>query len=241
MKLCAAQIKPVTGSIEKNIDLHKKWIEKAISESADLIIFPELSLTGYEPQLADKLAVDSGDSRLDEFQVVSNAHDIIIGVGIPTRDAIGNHISMIFFQPQRPWAIYSKQILHADEQPYFKEGNEQLILEVKNKKPAPAICYESLQIDHIEKAKKLGADIYLASVAKSLVGIEKAYKHYPGVAHKFSMPVLLSNSIGFCDNFVSAGQSAIWNEKGELVSKLERDNEGLLLYDTESKRSLTLS
>jgi predicted amidohydrolase len=49
MKICAAQTRPVRGDIQTNIDNHKKLIDLAVSNGADIIIFPELSLTGYEP------------------------------------------------------------------------------------------------------------------------------------------------------------------------------------------------
>ena len=55
MKLCAAQIKPINGDIEANIEKHKKLIDLAIANGADIIIFPELSITGYEPAVATGL------------------------------------------------------------------------------------------------------------------------------------------------------------------------------------------
>jgi len=51
-----AQIKSKKGNIQGNIESHKKWIELAASEKADLIVFPELALTGYAPELAAEMA-----------------------------------------------------------------------------------------------------------------------------------------------------------------------------------------
>ncbi|WP_026955624.1 carbon-nitrogen hydrolase family protein [Algoriphagus vanfongensis] len=232
MKISLAQINPISGNIPEKIELHKKWIEKAVSASSDLIIFPELSLTGYEPSLAKTLALDSDDSRLNIFQQLSDKHKIVIGVGLPTRSTRGILISLLFFQPQAKRLLYSKQQLHSDEKPFFIEGNQQLILEVKGKKIAPAICYESLQASHLRHAHDLGAEIYLASVAKSESGLKKAFDHFPEMAKQFQVPILMTNSIGFCDNFMSAGQSAVWNSSGELVSQLSADEEGLLTFDT---------
>ena len=58
--------------------------------------------------------------------------------------------------------------------------------------------------------------------------------HYPKIAKKHAFPVACVNNIGFCDNFYGAGQSAIWNEKGDLIAALSKDQEGLLLYDFEN-------
>ncbi|MBP8943456.1 MAG: carbon-nitrogen hydrolase family protein, partial [Saprospiraceae bacterium] len=72
MRLCVAQIRPVSGSIAQNIGIHKKWIDRAIQRSTDIIIFPELSITGYEPNLAHDLALHPDDARLEVFQHLSD-------------------------------------------------------------------------------------------------------------------------------------------------------------------------
>jgi predicted amidohydrolase len=232
MKICIAQIRPIAGDIERNIELHQWSIEKAIAQQADLVLFPELSLTGYEPKLAKQLATTQEDERLDVFQKLSETHAIVICAGMPTRSEAGIHISMLIFQPDGSRQTYSKQLLHEDELPYFVLGRTEVTISFKGKKIVPAICYESLQAEHAEKAFSSGADIYLASVAKSAKGIEKAYAHYPLMAKQYGMTVLMSNNIGPCDDFVSVGASAIWNEKGELVKSLDEGEEGILIYDT---------
>src|SRR3546814_15902298 len=116
---------------------------------------------------------------------------------MPTKTNSGVEISMIIFQPNISRQTYSKQQLHSDEFPYFVNGEKQIILTVDNKKIAPAICYESLQSDHSDSVNKLGAEIYVASVAKSQNGIDKEIKNYRTVAKKFSIQVLSSNCIGY--------------------------------------------
>ena len=72
MKIAVAQTRPVKGDIKANIEHHKKMINLAISHGADMIIFPELSITGYEPELAKELATNQDDSRFDELQQISD-------------------------------------------------------------------------------------------------------------------------------------------------------------------------
>jgi len=235
MKISIAQISPIKGDISANIEKHKKLIELACSQKATAIFFPELSLTSYEPELAAALATNQDDIRLDDFQQISDTNKITIGLGVPTKTKTGVQISMIIFQPDQPRQTYSKQQLHEDEFPYFVTGDQQVILTVDNKKIAPAICYESLQPEHAHKANSLGADIYLASVAKSQNGINKAMIHYPQVAKNYSMTVLMSNCVGFCDNFNSVGNSAVWAKDGKLIGQLDDKNEGLLIFDTETE------
>ena len=230
-----AQTRPIKGEIAANISLHKQFAELAASLGARALFFPELSLTGYEPELAKALAINPDDKRLNDFQHISDIKKMAIGLGIPTKAKMGIRISMIVFQPDKPRRTYSKQHLHSDELPYFESGDGQMILTVKNKKIAPAICYESLQPAHAAQAVSLGAELYLASVAKSQNGVNKAMTHYPEMARSYTMPVLMSNCVGFCDNFLSVGGSAVWTKQGHLARQLDDKQEGLLIFDTETE------
>jgi len=238
MKICAVQFQPDIGNITSNLVKHLDFIKVAIDQGADLIFFPELSLTGFEPKLAKPLATDENDSRFDVFQQCSNEHNLIIGVGLPFSKESKVQIGMVWFTPQSVRYRYAKQQLHADELPFFVPGKRQLMLDTLAHKLAPAICYESLQLNHADHAAKLGADIYLASVAKSAGGMAKAMRHYPFIAHKYSMSVIMSNSLGPCDNFTSVGQSAAWNRQGELLLQMDSESEGVLMVDTVTEKAV---
>ncbi len=235
MKICIAQTKPIIGNISANIESHNRLIEIALTYNAEVIFFPELSLTGYEPELAKKLASNQNDIRLDIFQHISDNNKIIIGLGLPTLAELQIRISMIIFEPNKSRQTYSKQQLHSDEFPYFENGDDQVLIKESNINIAPAICFESLQPSHIKNAIKMGANVYLASVAKPLIGIEKALEYYPKVAKQYGIPVLMVNSVGFCDNFLSVGKSSVWTKEGKLAGQLDDKSEGVLIFDTETE------
>jgi predicted amidohydrolase len=232
MKIAAAQVRPIKGNIQKNIESHKKLVHTAAAEGAHIIVFPELSLTGYEPALSNELATNQNDERLNDLQKICNAHEIVIGAGMPTKSNAGIQISMIIFTPQLPRQTYSKQYLHEDELPYFVCGEQQVFLSVNDVKIAPAICYESLLPQHSEYASGNGAVVYMASVAKSANGVQKALQYFPDIARKYNMIVLMANCVGPCDNFESAGNTSVWNDKGLLTGQLSKTEEGLLIFDT---------
>jgi predicted amidohydrolase len=232
MRICAVQYRPITGDIAANIARHLSVIELAVAEGVDLIFFPELSLSGYEPLLAKNLATEGSDSRLDMFQRRSDTGDIWIGVGLPLAAESGVQIGMVWFTPNGPRRVYAKQQLHADEFPFFVPGHGQLLLEVKGLSLAPAICFESLQHAHAEHAANLGADVYLASVAKPARGIGRAVVHYPDIARKHHLHVLMANGVGPSEDFVSAGQSAAWNHCGEILAQMDDESEGMVTLDT---------
>ena len=232
MRISVAQIKPVKGDIAANISIHQQLIELAVAEQVAGIYFPELSLTGYEPALAKDLAIHAGDNSLNNFQQLSDASNICIGIGMPLNTAAGIQISMFIFQPDRPLQVYAKQQLHEDELSYFVPGKKQTILTIDNTRIAPAICYESLQPNHAAAAHTLGAELYIASVAKSQSGVDKAMNHYPFVANTYQMAVLMSNCVGYCDNFESAGNTAAWTKQGKIAAQLNSTEQGLVIFDT---------
>jgi predicted amidohydrolase len=235
MKICVAQTRPVKGDIQQNIATHKKLLALAASNGANSIIFPELSLTGYEPRLSKELATNPDDPRFDVLQKISDTAQLMIGVGVPIKKNDGICIGMVIFQPQKARQLYSKKYIHPDEEAYFISGENPGDTPVNNTGIALAICYELSVPEHSENAFKSGAKIYIASVAKIAVGVEKAIKTLSNIAANYSMTVLMSNCIGECDGEECGGKTSIWNKNGSLAGQLNDTNEGILIIDTETQ------
>ena len=233
MRLAVAQTRPVAGDVVLNLERHGEFVSRAARAAATLILFPELSLTGYEPTLARDFALTPKDSRLDIFQEMSDAHGMIIGVGVPLVAEPLPQIGLVLFQPAQERLIYAKRYLHEDELPYFVPGTRQVTITHEGQILAPAICYESLLSEHAEQAAVANAHVYLASVAKPEGGVRKAYEHYPVIAREHRMNVVMANSLGPSDTFVCAGESGAWTSDGSLVGKLDSHREGLLLFDSD--------
>ncbi|MBN9386057.1 MAG: carbon-nitrogen hydrolase family protein [Chitinophagaceae bacterium] len=237
MKIAVAQTKPVTGDIQKNIGRHKILIDLAVSRGVDTIIFPELSLTGYEPPMAAAWAISPDDSRLDELSMASEEGGITIGAGVPTRHAEGTRIGMILFQPGKPRRLYAKRYLHADEEPFFVSGPADTGLIGEGNRLALAICYEISVPQHAEDAFASGAKFYVASVVKSPRNIDKALTRLSQISRDFSVPVLMANSIGQADGETCAGMTSVWNDKGQLIQQLDDTHEGILILDTDTQEA----
>ncbi|MFT5089752.1 MAG: putative amidohydrolase [Planctomycetota bacterium] len=235
MKICGAQTKPVKGDISANIENHKKLIDRAVANRTDIVISPELSLTGYEPELARELAINQDDTRLDGLQEISDAKKIAIGVGTPTQSDTSPRISTILFQPYQTRQTHSKRHLHSDEEKFFIRGaNDYSIVDEKNN-IALAICYELSVPEHAENAYRNGATTYIASVAKDASGVKNASERLAGIAHQYSMTVLMSNCMGQSSDFECVGNTSIWNNKGSLVGQLNDTKEGILIIDTKTQ------
>jgi predicted amidohydrolase len=240
MRIAVVQTQPAACAIDVNAKAHEKWTKTAAVNGADMVFFPELSLLGYEPKQAARFALRADDIRLDVFQMLSHALRITIGVGAPTPSSDGVRISMLVFRPDASRIVYSKQHLPADELPYFVAGDGHVTLRMGRDVVAPAICYESLLPEHCEQAAALGATVYVASAAKSAQGLASADAHYPSIARRHSLPVLMANCVGRCDDFEAVGGSAVWSPQGERLARLPATGEGALLFDTATNEAITI-
>ncbi|HBM67090.1 MAG TPA: carbon-nitrogen hydrolase family protein [Pseudomonas sp.] len=240
MKLCAVQLASLKGDLPGNLQRHLVCIEQAAALGAELVVFPELSLTGYEPSVARQAALPVTSARLDPLQAACDRLGITVAVGLPLPTPDGIRIGMPIFCPEAPRQAYTKQRLHDDELPYFTPGDQALLLEVGEHRLAPAICYESMFLAHAAVARERGADLYLVSVAKTAKGIREGYAHYPEVARELGMPVLMANCVGPADTFIGAGGSAAWDSQGHLLASLDDQSEGLIVLDTRSASAITL-
>lgn len=250
MKICVAQTKPINGDIAHNRAQHKALIAQAVDAGADMIVFPELSLTGYEPTLADSLAVNLDDSIFNEFQGISDEVGITLGVGAPIWAGllpfqVGNQtnegavqIGMVIMQPHQPRQLNGKRYLHDDELPYFASGQNLRGLTVQQVRIGLAICYELSVPEHAEATFAHGADLYVASVAEHERGVAKSDARLADIAWTYGVPTLRANCVGPSDDFYSVGQSAVWNAAGEQIAVLSEDVAGILIYDTVTKYSL---
>ena len=234
MKTAVIQLRPYPGKIESNIAAHERALMEIAAHGVNLAVFPELSLTGYEPLLAQELALDDGDPRLSVLQKISNRFDMVVGVGAPIRKGGKIHIGLIFFRPNTSVLNYFKKYLHPDELPFFFPGENISILNVKQAKVAPAICYEVSCEEHRNAALAYAPTLYVASVAKFEKGMASALQTLQDLSRRSALPVMISNSIGSADNGICIGQSSVWDRSGNLLVQLGTEEEGYLIYDSQT-------
>ena len=236
MILAAAQTKPTRGNIETNLQDHYRLIELAVQNKAQLIAFPEMSITGYERENARKLAFKKEDLRLNHLKKLASENNITIIAGAPIEIESKLFIGEFVISPDNSVSIYTKQFLHEGVDDFFQSSFDyNPILEIENQKISFAICADIDNLLHPENAKKKGTDIYIASIFFSPNGIPNAYRDLQNYAEKHKMNVLMSNFSGESWGSPSAGQSAFWNSKGELVGQMNDSDSGLLVVEKQNE------
>ena len=236
MKIALAQTWPVKGDMLTNIGAHVYYVHQAAERGADIIFFSELSLTGYEPTSAHVLATTQDNPHFDIFQEEADRYNIVICAGVPIKASEGIWIGMVIFNPKAPRQTYGKKYIHPSEEPFFVPGQVITPLVVKDIRIAPAICYELSCTEHVNHAIKKGADIYVASVAKTTEGNLRAYNDLSAIAEDHEIPTLLVNCIGEANGTPKVGGSAVWSASGDLIESMGDQDEGLFLYDVDSKK-----
>ncbi len=229
MRVCLAQYRS-TGSVQANISRHCDLIGQAATQSCDLILFPELSLTGYRPSIAGRDARHANDSAFAALQTASQSFGIAVCAGMPLQAADGVQIGMLIYQPRHAPATYAKQMLHASELPHFVPGRLIHDIAIDGHHIAPAICYEAMQPVHGLAAIGRGATVYAASVAKHADGVEAARSSLAAFAARHGVATLLINAVGPAEGFVCAGDSAAWSSTGRLLGELGKEDD-LLIVD----------
>jgi predicted amidohydrolase len=231
MILAAAQTIPKRGDIDANLLDHYRLIELAATNGVQLIMFPELSITGYEREDAARLAFTENDSRLNHLKKLATENKITVIAGAPIR--IGSNLFLgEFCIAPNDVSIYTKQFLHTGEEVYYQPSFDyNPMLEIENERISCAICADIDHPKHPENASIRNSSTYIASIFFSPNGIPQAHQSLQNYASQFQMNVLMANFGGDSYGSPSGGRSAFWNNKGELIAQMGDSGSGLLIIE----------
>jgi predicted amidohydrolase len=244
--IAAAQTIPKRGDVDANLQGHLQLVHVAAVERAQVLVFPELSLTGYELDLANDLAFSETDPRLDPLVELASAYLMTLIVGAPVRIGSLLHIGAFILSPDRSVGLYTKQYLGAfpadaspdgivppPEPAIFRPGDRNPLVRFDGNTGAVAVCADVNRPSHPREAAARGARFYLASVFSIPSDLEKETVNLRSYAVQHSMTVVLANYGGPSGGLPSGGRSSIWSEKGELLVQLETTGRGIAIASEE--------
>src|SRR5262245_61716685 len=164
-RIAAAQVASVRGDLARNIRNHAATIVAAAEHGISVLVFPELSLIGYEPDLAAEMALRVSDPRLAPIADSAQQHRMHVVVGAPlSYSADKPALGAILFGPDEPPRTYAKMHLGGSEPTYFAPGSEPLAFSTHGQKVGLSICADSSSPTHPEAYASLGATVYAAGV-----------------------------------------------------------------------------
>ena len=219
IRIAAAQSASVAGDVAANVAIHCRFINAAAANGVDLLLFPELSLCGYELPLLGACTLKPGDAALLPIAELVARTQMTVIVGAPVTSQSGRpHIGAITFLPDGTASVYCKQYLHAGEEVFATPGEIGALSQpLGAERYSLAICADTAQEQHASAASASGASLYLASVLVSESGYASDAANLQRYAERHRLGVLMANHGGPSGGYVTAGRSAFWSPGGELV------------------------
>lgn len=225
LSLCLAQLDFTVGAIHNNTALILKTLREQ-GEQHDIIVFPELAITGYPPE--DLLFRDDLHQAVDNAveQISAAASDCVVIVGHP--QAVGGELFNAMSVLHRGECLhrYFKQRLPNygvfDEQRYFIPGHQSQVFEWQGVRIGLQICedlwhpqpLQQLLDDDIDLVLSINASPYELNKHEQRLGVLKQRVAEAG------KPILYLNNCGAQDELVFDGHSLIIDAEGELVAEL---------------------
>jgi len=228
--IAVAQSSSVKGDIAENVRRHAKFVSCAAEHGAHVVVFPELSLTGYEPTVAGETAIDSDDPQLDPLRELSDRLKVTIIAGCPIRSEKSKpYIGAFVIRPDMPVEIYRKRFLDGDEVPYFISSNDVIVCNCRETSVGIAICADISHPVHPAEAAETGATVYAAGVAITPKGIGTAEANMARYARDHNLLTAMANYATDTGGYAIAGRSAIWNESGDMVARAPESGECIVI------------
>lgn len=201
-------------SLKENIAIHKRFISQAASAGIELLLFPELSLTGYRPSILPNILHNNLELAIQELRsyALDLGVDVLLGLpcwGPNTSKPVIAHqlLGLEGFK-------HEKSLIHPDEEPFFSIGQANPMLEKNGYVFNVGICYESCQSEHWQTLKPAG--ILLCPVAKDQAGMVRSKRHWIEIAAEKQSLMLICNATGNLEGFHASGGSMVIAPSGEV-------------------------
>lgn len=255
MKIALGQINTKVGDLKRNTDLIINNINKAKALGVDLIVFPEMSITGYPPRdlLDFECFINDNLKYLDKVRAASKDIAVICGYVDLNTNSSGKkyHNAAAFIHNEEIKTKYYKRLLPFydvfDETRYFEPGKIPACVDFMGKRLGITICedlwndkdYWTRQLYNVDPAEYLvkcdidaiiniSASPYLLNKEKDRFAILK------NTAVKNNIPIVYINQIGGNDDLLFDGTSFVMDSNGEIQSLCKDFEEDFTVYDLDS-------
>lgn len=211
----------VPGDVPANVQSHLAMVQAAASQGVQLLVFPELSLTGYEPDLLAGHVLDADDAVLAPLRDAARAAGMAVVVGAPVAPLVPGGkpaIGAMTFHADGRATLYRKRYLHAGEEAFASAGAEDFqVLPFSGQPTALAVCADTTHPEHARDARQGGASLYACGSVISQGSYARESGQLQGYAAEWGLAVLLANHGAPTGGYPCAGRSAFWAPGGECV------------------------
>src|SRR3989441_1762726 len=237
MRLALAQINPVVGDLEGNRELILERLAEAKANAAELVIFPELAVTGYPPEdlLLRPGFVRAAEESVERIARESRGVTVLLGGPHFDRDlynacyvCAGGEIK----------AVYRKRFLPNygvfDEDRYFAPGRDLILLEHGKTLVGPTVCEDMWQPGPPATDLALAGAELLVNISASPFYVgrpEEREEMFVTRARDNSSFVAFCNAVGGQDELIFDGHSCVLDDEGTVLARAPGFEEALLVVD----------
>jgi NAD+ synthase/NAD+ synthase (glutamine-hydrolysing) len=260
MRIALGQMNSTVGDLSGNARLMSSFAERAARVGAELIVFPELSLTGYPPRdlLEKESFLDQTEQHLLELAQRTSVLNLAIICGTVTRAEAntGNRLyntaavlrgGQVVFR-QRKMLLPSYDVF--DETRYFQPGEKQHPWLFDGTNIALTICEDAwndkqfwerrlYSRDPVEELAQKGAKMLISINASPYHMGKRSLRReiFNATSHHFRIPVVYVNQVGGNDQLIFDGSSFAMDASGQVVASAASFQEDLVMFDTGSMRA----
>ncbi|TMR90144.1 carbon-nitrogen hydrolase family protein [Nonomuraea basaltis] len=215
LRIAVAQPYCTPHDVAANAAVHAAMIESA---QARVVIFPELSLTGYE-LTTPTIAAD--DPRLVPIMKACAGSRTIALAGAPVRGKDNrDYIATLVIDGDGAAVAYRKMYLHPPESDWYSPGEGPAVLEVDGWRLGLAICRDSGIAEHVAATAAMGMDAYVAGTLFSLTAGARRDVRMRAIAVQHGVWVAAASFAGATGGYpMTSGGSGIWAPGGALIAQ----------------------
>ena len=237
MRIALAQINTTVGDLDGNRARILEAIDEALGADADLVLLPELAVTGYPPEdlLLRPGFVRAARESLDE--IARATHDVVALVGFPHLDRDLYNACAVCSGGQVK-AIYRKRFLPNygvfDEDRYFAPARDCLLLELGGTLIGPTICEDMWQPGPPATDLALAGAQLLTNISASPFHVcrdRERREMFATRARDNACFVAFCNAVGGQDELIFDGHSLVLDEEGHVLARAPGFEEALLVVD----------
>jgi len=243
LKIALAQISCKRADKTSNIEKMKVYAEKAKKEGAELVIFPELSLTDYLVRdLIYELAEPIPGPSVEKMAEIAKQNKIYIVFGMPEMSKKAESViynTAVLVGPEGYIGKYRKMHLptHSvfEEERYFRQGYETPVFETQIGRIGLMICYDVF-FPEVSRALKLNGAQLIVCISAS-PAVRRKFFEILTAARAIENNVFLAyvNLVGIEDGLQFWGGSRIISPSGSIIAKAKYDEEDLVVGEIDLK------
>src|ERR671935_2924577 len=244
MRLALAQMNTVVGDLDGNRERIVARLEEARAAGAELVLFPELAVTGYPPEdlLLRPGFLRAAAEALESIAAETRGLTALVGTPHLDRDLFNACAVCVDGEVS---AVYHKQFLPNygvfDEDRYFQSGRELVLVRLGETLVGPTVCEDIWQPGPPATDLALAGAHVVANISASPFHLGKGREREEMLATRArdnSCWIAFVNAVGAQDELIFDGHSLVLDEEGRIVARGPSFEEALLIVDVDASTAI---